>query len=190
MPMPRPGMQNICAQLYGRSIALAVVDHIVSTTAVVVPVQRVAVVLRKVCCCMLFSCLRSLASSMHSLELNESWWMERMRLAALISAYPLSEWIITSAICTNVSTTFFPSCAFILSFLRLHRVAFLSDVFRDVCPRIVRAVVRLRLRRPQAHAPSHCQPLLEPGLIVVEFSTGFALASLSSRGLWVFGFSF
>ena len=41
-------MQGIVQQLDGRCMALAVIDHVVSTTAVVVPVQKVVSVLRKV----------------------------------------------------------------------------------------------------------------------------------------------
>jgi hypothetical protein len=42
------GILGLQEQLNGRSMALAVIDHIVSTTAIVVPIERVIRVLRKV----------------------------------------------------------------------------------------------------------------------------------------------
>ncbi len=44
----RAGIREIASQSGGKTIALAVIDHIVSTTAIVVPVQRVIAVLKKV----------------------------------------------------------------------------------------------------------------------------------------------
>ncbi len=54
-------MQGIVQQLDGRCMALAVIDHVVSTTAVVVPVQEVVSVLRKVGDCVLAARLLQLA---------------------------------------------------------------------------------------------------------------------------------
>ncbi len=55
------GMQRIVQQLEGRFMALAVIDHVVSTTAVVVPVQKVVSVLRKVSGCVRTARLLQLA---------------------------------------------------------------------------------------------------------------------------------
>ncbi len=41
-------MRDITQQLDGKRIALAVIDHVVSTTAIVVPVKRVIEMMRSV----------------------------------------------------------------------------------------------------------------------------------------------
>jgi hypothetical protein len=150
--------------LAGKSIALAVIDHIVSTTAIVVPVKRVIEVLRKV-------------HAFASADGQSTIFMIAIFSHCSVFQHGVERVLVDGAHAPGSISLHIPSlgadyyvgnihkCTLSHCFRANHSTHFcLRLAHRDVCARLLRAAVRGLYRRPAEHASAHSEPQLGTGV--------------------------
>jgi hypothetical protein len=160
-------MRDITQKLDGKRIALAVIDHVVSTTAIVAPVKRVIEMMRsvrtpplpplpRVCLCALGINLVLICP----LPISPAWrrahtgrWCTRAR------QHPARHTVNRSRLLCGKHSQVYAYIAPLLC-----RITRASCRFRDVCSCGLCDSARCIKRRFEADAPAHRQSQLRPGL--------------------------